>query len=278
MARFQDKVVLITGAARGQGRNHAVRFAEEGADIIAVDICAPIASVDYPMGSTEDLAETARLVEATGRRIIARKADVRDGPALTTVVAESVAELGRLDVVCANAGVVGLSPAESMSDELWDDILSVNLGGVFRTARAAIPHLRAGGRGGAIILISSAAAVVSMANNAHYVASKHGVIGLMKVLAKELAPDLIRVNAILPTGVNTPMIHNEHTYSVFLPDRDPTTISPDDVAPVFAGLNLLPVPWVEPDDVSNAVLFLASEEARYMTGVQLPVDAGYTMP
>jgi NAD(P)-dependent dehydrogenase (short-subunit alcohol dehydrogenase family) len=160
-----------------------------------------------------------------------------------------------------------------MSDELWDDIIAINLGGVFKTARAAIPHLRSGGWGGVIILISSAAAVVSMANNAHYVASKHGVIGLMKVLAKELAPDLLRVNAILPTAVNTPVIHNEHTYSVFLPGLDPTTISPDDVAPVFAGLNLLPVPWVEPDDVSNAVVFLASDEARYMTGVQLPVDS-----
>jgi (+)-trans-carveol dehydrogenase len=255
-----------------------VRFAEEGADIIAVDICAPVASVDYPMGTVADLAETARLVEATGRRIVARQVDVRDGPGLTGAVSEGVAELGRLDIVCANAGVVGLSPAETMSDDLWDDIIAINLGGAFKTARAAIPHLRSGGRGGSIILISSAAAVVSMQNNAHYVASKHGVVGLMKVLAKELAPELIRVNSILPTGVNTPMIHNEHTYSVFMPDRDPATIIAEEVAPVFAGLNLLPVPWVEPDDVSNAVLFLASDEARYLTGVQLPVDAGYTMP
>jgi SDR family mycofactocin-dependent oxidoreductase len=278
MERFLDKVVFITGAARGQGRNHAVRFAEEGADIIAIDVCQSIPSVDYPMGSEADLAETVRQVEATGRRIFARKADVRDSIALTTILAEAVAEFGRLDIVCANAGVVGLSPAETMSDELWDDIIAINLGGVFKTARTAIPHLKAGGRGGSIIVTSSAAAVVSMHNNAHYVASKHGVVGLMKVLAKELAKDLIRVNAILPTGVNTPMIHNEHTYSVFMPDRDPKTITREDVAPMFTGLNLLPIPWVEPDDVTNAVLFLASDAARYMTGVQLPVDAGYTMP
>jgi SDR family mycofactocin-dependent oxidoreductase len=277
MGRFDGKVVFITGAARGQGRSHAVRFAEEGADIIAVDICAPVKTIDYPMATPEDLAETARLVKARGRRVLARPVDVRDGDALKSALDDGVAALGRLDVACANAGVLSLSTAAEMSDEQWDDVISINLSGVFKTARAAIPHLRAAGQG-VIIITSSAAAVVSMPHNAHYVASKHGVVGLMKVLARELAPDSIRVNAILPTGVDTPMIHNERTYEVFLPDRDPATVTKADVAPVFEGLNLLPVPWVEPRDVTNAVLFLASDEARYLTGVQLPVDAGFTMP
>jgi len=276
MGRFEGKVAFVTGAARGQGRSHAVGFAREGADVIAVDICAPVKSVRYPMATPDDLAETVRQVEALDRRIVARQADVRDGAALKSALAEGVAALGRLDVVCANAGILSLSPAETMSDEQWDDVLAINLGGVFKTARAAIPHLRASG--GVIIITSSAAAVVSMPNNAHYVASKHGAVGLMKVLARELAPDSIRVNAILPTGVDTAMIHNHHTYEVFLPGRDPASVTKADVAPVFQGLNLLPVPWVEPQDVTNAVLFLASEEARFLTGVQLPVDAGFTMP
>jgi SDR family mycofactocin-dependent oxidoreductase len=276
MGRFEGKVAFVTGAARGQGRSHAVGFAREGADVIAVDICAPVKSVHYPMATPDDLAETVRQVEALDRRIVARQADVRDGAALKSALDEGVAAFGRLDVVCANAGILSLSPAETMSDEQWDDVLAVNLGGVFKTARAAIPHLRASG--GVIIITSSAAAVVSMPNNAHYVASKHGAVGLMKVLARELAPDSIRVNAILPTGVDTAMIHNHHTYEVFLPGRDPALVTKADVAPVFQGLNLLPVPWVEPQDVTNAVLFLASEEARFLTGVQLPVDAGFTMP
>ena len=276
MGRFEGKVAFVTGAARGQGRSHAVGFAREGADVIAVDICAPVRSVHYPMATPGDLAETVRQVEALDRRIVARQADVRDGAALKAALAAGVAALGRLDVVCANAGILSLSPAETMSDEQWDDVLAINLGGVFKTARAAIPHLRASG--GVIIITSSAAAVVSMPNNAHYVASKHGAVGLMKVLARELAPDSIRVNAILPTGVDTAMIHNHHTYEVFLPGRDPASVTKADVAPVFQGLNLLPVPWVEPQDVTNAALFLASEEARFLTGVQLPVDAGFTMP
>jgi SDR family mycofactocin-dependent oxidoreductase len=278
MGRFEGKVAFVTGAARGQGRSHAVGFAREGADVIAIDICAPVTTVDYPMATADDLAETVRQVEALDRRIVARQADVRDSAAIKSALEEGIAALGRLDVVCANAGVLSLSPAETMSDQQWDDVLAVNLGGVFKTARAAIPHLRATGSGGVIIITSSAGAIVSMPNNAHYVASKHGAVGLMKVLARELAPDSIRVNAVLPTGVDTAMIHNPHTYEVFLPGRDPASVTKADVAPVFQGLNLLPVPWVEPQDVTNAVLFLASEEARFLTGVQLPVDAGFTMP
>jgi SDR family mycofactocin-dependent oxidoreductase len=278
MGRFEGKVAFVTGAARGQGRSHAVGFAREGADVIAIDICAPVATVDYPMATCDDLAETVRQVEALDRRIVARQADVRDSAAIKSALDEGIAVLGRLDVVCANAGVLSLSPAETMSDEQWDDVLAINLGGVFKTARAAIPHLRATGGGGVIIITGSAGAVVSMPNNAHYVASKHGAVGLMKVLARELAPDSIRVNAVLPTGVDTAMIHNPRTYEVFLPGRDPASVTKADVAPVFQGLNLLPVPWVEPQDVTNAVLFLASEEARFLTGVQLPVDAGFTMP
>ena len=278
MSRVAGKVAFITGAARGQGRSHAVRLAQEGADIIAVDLCDSLRTSVGAPATLGDLAETAKLVEALDRRIVARQADVRDGAAIRSALDEGIAALGRLDVVCANAGVLSLSPAETMSDEQWDDVLAINLGGVFKTARAAIPHLRATGGGGVIIITSSAAAVVSMPNNAHYVASKHGAVGLMKVLARELAPDSIRVNAVLPTGVDTAMIHNPHTYEVFLPGRDPASVTKADVAPVFQGLNLLPVPWVEPQDVTNAVLYLASEEARFLTGVQLPVDAGFTMP
>ncbi|WP_103383275.1 mycofactocin-coupled SDR family oxidoreductase [Pseudonocardia dioxanivorans] len=276
--RLAGRVALVTGAARGQGRSHATALAAAGADVVAIDVCAPIATVEYPLATPDDLATTAKEVEALGRRAVTAEVDVRDGPALTRAIDAAVDELGRLDIVCANAGVVSLAPADELTDEAWDTVLAVNLGGVFKTARAAIPHLRAGGRGGSMILTSSAAAVVSMANNAHYVASKHGVVGLMKVLARELAPHRIRVNAVLPTGVNTPMILNEHVYARFLPDRDPATVTPAEVAPVFQSLNLLPVPWVESGDVSNAVVWLASDEARYVTGVQLPVDAGYTMP
>ncbi|MER7002820.1 mycofactocin-coupled SDR family oxidoreductase [Dactylosporangium sp. NPDC000555] len=270
--RVEGKVALITGAARGQGRSHAVRLAEEGADIIAVDLCTDMDSVPYPLGTAEDLAETVRQVEALGRRIVARQADVRDDTALRAAVDDGVARLGRLDIVCANAGINKPSPAKDMEEDVWLDVVDVNLSGVWRTCKAAIPHIIDGGRGGAIVLTSSAAGLKAYANIAHYTAAKHGVVGLMRTLAQELAPHRIRVNTVNPTQVDTPMIMNEPMFRLFCPDlEDPGRA---DFAPVSQAMHALPIPWVDARDVSNCVLFLASEEARYITGVALPVDAG----
>ena len=270
--RVAGKVAFITGAARGQGRSHAVRLAEEGADIIAVDLCGDMANVPYPLATPGDLAETVRQVEALDRRIVARQADVRDQAALKSAVDDGVAEFGRLDIVCANAGVNQPTPAQDMDEEVWGDIVDVDLSGVWRTCKAAIPHLIAGRRGGSIVLTSSAAGLKGYANIAHYTAAKHGVVGLMKTLAQELAPHRVRVNTVNPTQVDTPMIMNEPMYKLFCPDvSEPTR---DDFAPASQAMHLLPVPWVAPRDVSNAVLFLASDEARYITGTAVPVDAG----
>ena len=270
--RVEGKVAFITGAARGQGRSHAIRLAQEGADIIAVDICAQIDSVPYPMATPEDLAQTVKEVEALDRRIVASQADVRDYGALKAALDAGVAELGRLDIVSANAGISSVGRADELAEQTWQDMIGTNLTGVWHAAKAAIPHLKAGGRGGSIILTSSAAGLMAMENIAHYVSAKHGVVGLMRTLALELAPDNIRVNSLHPTMVNTPMIMNEPTYQLFRPDLENPTV--DDAGPAFLTLNALPVKWVEPVDISNALLFLASDEARYITGVTLPIDAG----
>ena len=273
MGRVEGKVAFITGAARGQGRSHAIRLAQEGADIIAIDVCEDAPGIPYPMATEADLAETVRQVEALDRRIVATKADVRDFGALKAAVDEGVAQLGRLDIVSANAGI-GVSPslAEELSEDIWTDMINVNLSGVWRTAKAAIPHIKAGGRGGSIILTSSAASLMTYPNTAHYTSAKHGVVGLMRTLALELAPFMIRVNSIHPTTVDTDMVQNEATYRLFRPDLEKPTR--DDFAAAAQTLNALPIPWVETIDISNAVLFLASDEARYITGVTLPVDAG----
>ena len=270
--RVEGKVAFITGAARGQGRSHAIRLAEEGADIIAVDLCRQVDSVPYPMSTPQDLAQTVKEVEALDRRIVASQADVRDYGALKAALDAGVAELGRLDIVSANAGISSVGRADELPEETWQDMIDTNLTGVWHAAKAAIPHLKAGGRGGSIILTSSAAGLMAMENIAHYVSAKHGVVGLMRTLALELAPDSIRVNSLHPTMVNTPMIMNEPTYQLFRPDLENPTI--DDAGPAFLTLNALPIKWVEPVDISNALLFLASDEARYITGVTLPIDAG----
>lgn len=272
MGKLDGKVAFITGAARGQGRSHAVRLAQEGADIIAVDLCGPVGSVQYPLPTSQDLAGTVRSVENLDRRIVATETDVRDSGALRTAVDDGVAQLGRLDIVLANAGIASFAPVEDLTDELWDDMIDINLTGVFKTVRAAVPHLRAGGRGGAIVITSSTAGIKGMANLAHYVAAKHGVVGLMKTLANELAPDNIRVNTVHPTSVDTDMIHNDATYGLFMPEVD--NPGRDDAAAAFRTLNALPIEWVDAVDISNAILFLVSDDARYVTGVQLPVDAG----
>jgi (+)-trans-carveol dehydrogenase len=274
MGKLEGKVAFITGAARGQGRTHAIRLAQEGADIIAVDLMGPVETVGYPLATQQDMDETVRLVEALDRRIIASKADVRDSAALKAAVDDGVAQLGRLDIVLANAGIASFAPVDEMTDEMWDDMIDINLTGVFKTVRAAVPHLKAGGRGGAIVLTSSTAGIKGLANLAHYVAAKHGVVGLVKTLANELAPHMIRVNSVHPTSVDTMMIHNEQTYAAFRPDKAPSDVTRDDVGEAFQSLNALPIQWVEPVDISNAILWLVSDDARYVTGVQLPIDAG----
>jgi (+)-trans-carveol dehydrogenase len=273
MGRVEGKVAFITGAARGQGRSHAIRLAQEGADIIAIDICEALPENTYPPATEEDLAETVRQVEALDRRIVASKADVRDFAQLKKAVDDGVAQLGRLDIVSANAGIGGTpNRSENIPEDEWTNMLDINLSGVWRTAKAAIPHLKAGGRGGSIILTSSDAGLFAYENISHYVSAKHGVVGLMRTLALELAPDFIRVNSVHPTTVNTPMVQNEGTYRLFRPDLENPT--QDDFAAAAVSMNALPIPWVEPVDISNAVLFFASDESRYVTGVPLAVDAG----
>ena len=271
--RVEGKVAFITGAGRGQGRSHAVRLAAEGADIIAVDICRDIEGA-LPMSTPEDLAETVKLVEALDRRIVARQADVRDFEVLKAAVDAGVEELGRLDIVLANAGIASAGgPVATMAPDRWKNTVDINLTGLWHTARAAVPHLIAGGQGGSIVLTSSVAGLQAMPGMSGYVSAKHGVIGLMRTLALELGEHRIRVNSVLPTNVNTPMFMNEGAFKLFRPDME--NPGPDDVAGVIAQfMHVLPVGWVEPEDVSNAILFLVSDEARYITGVALPVDAG----
>ena len=276
--RVEGKVAFITGAARGQGRSHAIRLAEEGADIIAVDIAEDIDSVRrfYPGATEADLAETVKQVEALDRRIVAARADVRDYGALKAALDDGVAQLGHVDIVSANAGIfIFGEPAHLVTEGDWQDVIDINLTGVWHTAMAAIPHLIEQGTGGSVVLTSSTAGLKGFPGVSQYTASKHAVVGLMRTLALELAPYSIRVNSVHPTGVATDMILNEATFRLFLPDAENPTR--EQAAEVFAATNALPVPWVEPRDISNAVLFLASDEARYVTGVTLPVDAGFTI-
>ncbi|UFS57569.1 mycofactocin-coupled SDR family oxidoreductase [Subtercola endophyticus] len=273
MGRLDGKVAFITGAARGQGRSHALRMAQEGADIIAIDIEDQMGTVPYDMATPADMHETVRLVEALDRRIIATKADVRDFDAVKAALDDGVAQLGKLDIVSANAGIFSFGTMEELTDLEWDELQDVNLKGVWHTAKAAIPHLRAN-KGGSMILTSSSAGVKAVPNIGHYVAAKHGVIGLMKTLALELAPDMIRVNTVNPTSVNTDMIQNAATAALFAPDLPVEERTREVLGERFKTMNAIPIPWVEPVDISNAVLFLASDEARYITGVVFPVDAG----
>ncbi|MEB3049975.1 mycofactocin-coupled SDR family oxidoreductase [Mycolicibacter sp. MYC123] len=272
MGSLDGKVAFITGAARGQGRSHAVRLAREGADIIGVDICADIASSGYPMGSRAELDETVALVEAQGGKMIASVADVRDYAALKAAVDAGAEHFGRLDIVCVNAGIATmafreLTDAEDL--EQWTDVLDVNLVGAFHTAKAAIPHLIAGERGGAIVFTSSTAGLKGFGGlqggGLGYAASKHGIVGLMRTLANALAPHSIRVNTVHPTGVNTMMAVNP-AITEFLanyPGGGPHLQNP------------MPVQMLEPEDISDAVAYLVSDGARYVTGVTFPVDAGF---
>lgn len=272
--RVEGKVAFVTGAGRGQGRSHAARLAEEGADVIAFDLCAPVETVTYPMASEEDLAETARLVEAQDRRAFTAVADVRDYDALAAALARGVEELGGLDVVVANAGIASYAPGHEITEGAWREMIDIDLEGVWHTIKAAAPTLLEQ-RSGSIVICASAAGLIGSPGLVHYVAAKHGAIGLMRGFANELGPEGIRVNAVCPTQVDTPMIMHEEIFGMFRPDLDNPT--KEDIVEVSTNMNLLPVPWVEARDVSNAVLFLASEEARYVTGLALTVDAGISV-
>jgi SDR family mycofactocin-dependent oxidoreductase len=273
MGKLNGKVAFITGAGRGQGRAHAVRLAEEGADIIAVDICADLPSVPYPLASLDDLEHTAKLVGETGAQVVTKVADVRDISALRTAFDEGVSELGgRIDIVVANAGIMHYGDVDEnheLDDFSWDMAIGVVLTGVRNTIKVSRKALVDGGRGGAIIIISSAAGLKGMSDGNGgpdgYVAAKHGVVGLMRTYANVLAPHSIRVNTIHPTGVMTPMIMNESFVSW-------VTNHPE-IADRMT--NPLPVPALDPTDVSHTVAFLASDEAKYITGVTMPVDAGF---
>jgi SDR family mycofactocin-dependent oxidoreductase len=268
MGTLDGKVAFVTGAARGQGRAHAVKLASEGADVIAVDLCDQIASVPYPMATPDDLAATVKLVEDTGARIVATQADVRDRASLTSALRAGLDEFGRLDIVVANAGI---APMQASTDG-WRDVIDVNLTGVHHTVEVAMPAMIEQGDGGAIVLISSAAGLVGIGGSdpgsIGYTAAKHGVVGLMRAYANHLARHSIRVNSVHPTGVNTPMINNEFTRQ-WLAQITAEADMPPDMG------NALPVQVLEPDDVAEAVAWLVSDAARYVTGVTLPVDAGF---
>jgi len=272
MPKLAGKVAFITGAARGQGRSHAIRLAGEGADIIAIDICQTIPTAPGPGSTPADLAETVKAVESLDRRILAAQIDVRALHAMTSFVAKSVGELGRLDIVLANAGIAGTELTLEMDEQVWQTMIDINLTGVWKTLKASVPHIIAGGRGGAVVITSSLAAVTANEHTAHYSAAKSGLISLMRVLAKELAPQQIRVNTVHPTTVATDMILNETTYRHFRPDlENPTRADFEERART---LNRMPVPYIEAADVSNAILFLVSDEGRYVTGSQQLLDAG----
>ncbi|MCB0929612.1 MAG: mycofactocin-coupled SDR family oxidoreductase [Mycobacterium sp.] len=274
--RVDGKVALVTGAARGQGRSHAVRLAEEGADIIALDICGPIrpgTETAIPASTSEDLAETASLVKNLGRRIVTAEVDLRDFDATKAAVDSGVEQLGKLDIIVANAGIGnGGDVLWETSQQDWDEMIDINLSSVWKSIKAAVPHMIAGGNGGSIILTSSVGGLKAYPHCGNYVAAKHGVVGLMRSFAVELGQHNIRVNSVHPTHVATPMLHNEGTFKMFRPDLE--NPGPDDMAPICQLFHVLPIPWVQPVDISNGVLFFASDESRYVTGVELPIDAG----
>jgi (+)-trans-carveol dehydrogenase len=274
MGLVDGKVALVTGAGRGQGRSHALRLAAEGADVIAVDVAAnSVETISYALASEEDLDSTVKGVQATGRRAVKAVADVRSLSELQQAVDAGLSELGKIDIVCANAGIGSWAVAWEMTEQQWKDMIDINLTGVFNTVRAALPSMVERGEGGSIVLTSSTAGLRAYANTAHYTAAKHGVIGLMKVLAQEAGPHRIRVNAVCPTTVRTPLVINDATFELFAPHLENPT--EDDVREPFESLNILPgVAWIEPGDVSDAVLFLCSDAAKFITGVALPVDAG----
>jgi SDR family mycofactocin-dependent oxidoreductase len=271
MGRLDGRVALITGAARGQGRSHAIGLAAEGADIVALDLCRPVDTVPYPLSTPDDLAETVKLVEEQDRRIIARQVDVRDLAALRDLVTEARTELGRLDIAIANAGIMPTIGEHGDDDQAFYDAIDINLTGVWHTVRAVVPTMIAQGEGGSIVITSSTAGLRGLtthleAGSVGYAAAKHGVVGIMRAYANLLGDHRIRVNTVHPTGVNSPMVINEAFGSY--------TEEHPEVMMLLR--NLLPVPLIEPDDITRAIIWLVSNEGRYVTGATIPIDAGFT--
>jgi SDR family mycofactocin-dependent oxidoreductase len=271
--RVAGKVAFITGAARGQGRSHAIRLAEEGADVVLTDACVDIPTTIYNMASEEELRGTAAAVEVLGRKVIARKADVRVQSELDAVVGEALDQFGHIDIVAANAGVVSNAPMWELSEVEWQNVIDIDLTGCWHTLKATVPSMIEAGRGGSIILTTSCAGLEGVPNLAHYTAAKHGVVGLMRAAANELGPHRIRVNAIAPGTTNTMMAFNEPSLALFRPDLEDATF--EDMKPPMQSLNLIPEPCLEPIDISNGVLWLGSDEARFVTGIVLSIDLGW---
>jgi SDR family mycofactocin-dependent oxidoreductase len=271
---LEGRVAFITGVARGQGRAHAVRLAQEGASIIGVDICENYPHMNYPNASREDLDETVRLVEKEGGRIVARIADVRDFAALKAAFDEGYAEFGRVDIIIANAGIIRLGDEQDFLAE-WQEVIETNLTGVFHTVRAALPALREGGRGGSLVFTSSTAGLRALANSTAsaqaYAAAKRGMVGYMQTMANELAPEMIRVNTIHPTGVISGMTQNAVMGQMMAQAAEGGDNS------ISAMQNALPIPILQAEDIANAVAWLVSDEAKFITGIQLPLDAGFSV-
>ena len=265
MGTVEGRVALVTGAARGQGRAHAIALANEGADIVVTDICADIATVPYSLGTAAELAETVALVEATGQRCLSMPAGIG------LVVEAGIEAFGQIDICVANAGVTGYGKFHELDDDTWNDMIDVDLTGTFKTIRSVLPHMLER-RYGRIIATSSMAGRMGNANLAHYVAAKWGVIGMVKSLAMEVANKGITVNAIAPAAVDTPMLHNEAMYKLFCPDMDSPTR--EDVTPRYQAMNRLGVAWMDPEEISRAVLFVAADAASSMTGQVIEVSLG----
>jgi (+)-trans-carveol dehydrogenase len=273
MGQLDGKVAFITGIARGQGRSHALTLAGEGASIIGLDSCAKPATTAYDGATEEDLRETVRLIEEAGGSVHAEVADTRDYAQVARVFAAGIERFGRVDVVIPNAGICSGAKTWEISPQDWQEVIDVNLNGVFHTVKAAIPQLISQGDGGSIVFIGSTEALKGAENISSYAASKHGVTGLMTSLARELGRHHIRVNSVNPTCVDTHMINNDFVYGLFRPDLERPTR--DDVMGTFSDTHLLPVPWIEPRDVSSAILYLVTESGRYITATTLVVDAGF---
>jgi len=271
MGSVEGRVALVTGAARGQGRAHAIALANEGADLVVTDLCGDIATVPYPLGTSDELAETVALVEATGRRCLSMPADIRDTAAMGLVVEAALDTFGKIDICVANAGVTGYGKFHELDDDTWNDMIDVDLTGTFKTIRAVLPNMLEN-HYGRIVATSSMAGRMGNANLSHYVAAKWGVIGMVKSLAMEVANKGITVNAIAPAAVDTAMLHNEAMYKLFCPDMDAPTR--EDVTPRYQAMNRLGVAWMDPEEISRAVLFVAADAASSMTGQVIEVSLG----